>query len=267
MFNANYNIVKLIDEKLSEQKNLQLKLLVNENFIVIVVFNSDKVFKFFEVEIIKPNLQPLQFYFDYIFENLVVHKNFINSEAVFLTEYFVIMPNIIYAKEEGENLLKFTTQLPSNYVIREDALHDFKIVFAINFDVKNYLEKTIKNIKFSSSAFCLLNVFLNKTEFTKTDALINFTASQMEVVLKKENKLQLYNLFKFNNDEDALYYILFIIEQYNLNVLSCKFCVSGQIDKNENIILKLKKYIKNVEIGSLNTNYFTTKHLYYSLIN
>ncbi|MFN8229295.1 MAG: DUF3822 family protein [Bacteroidia bacterium] len=267
MFNANYNIVKLVDEKITEQKNLQLKLLINENFIVVVVFNSDKVFKFFEIEITKPNLQPLQFYLDYIFENLLAHKNFINSEAFFLTEYFVILPNVIYAKEESENLLKFTTQFPSNYVTREDALHDFKIVYAINLDVKNYLEKTIKNIKFSSSAFGLLNVFLNKTEFTKTDALINFTASQMEVVLKTENKLQLYNLFKFNNDEDALYYVLFIIEQYNLNVLTCKFCVCGQIDKNESIVSKLKKYIKNVEIGSLNTNYFSSKHLYYSLIN
>ncbi len=36
-------------------------------------------------------------------------------------------------------------------------------------------------------------------------------SSQMEVVLKIENKLQLYNVFNFSDDEDALYYILFII--------------------------------------------------------
>ena len=30
--------------------------LINENFIVVVVFNSDKVFKFFEIEITKPSI-------------------------------------------------------------------------------------------------------------------------------------------------------------------------------------------------------------------
>ena len=86
---------------------------------------------------------------------------------IFLTEYFVILPNVLYIKEENENILKFTTQLQPNYVIKEDILHDFTIVYGINLEVKNYLEKTIKNIKFKSSAYSLINAFVNKTEFSK----------------------------------------------------------------------------------------------------
>ena len=267
MLNVNYNILKRVDEKLIDQKNSHLKLLISENFVVIVVFSSDKIVKFFEIEIVKPNLQPLQIHLDYIIENLLVHKIYQNSEVIFLNEYFVILPNVLYIKEENENILKFTTQLQPNYVIKEDILHDFTIVYGINLEVKNYLEKTIKNIKFKSSAYSLINAFVNKTEFSKTDLLINFMSSQMEVVLKIENKLQLYNVFNFSDDEDALYYILFIIEQYNLNVMTCKLCVCGQIDKRESILSKLKKYIKYVDIANFSSTNFQHKQYYYSLLN
>jgi hypothetical protein len=93
------------------------------------------------------------------------------------------------------------------------------------------------------------------------------------VVVKQEQKLVLANQFSIKTQEDVLYYVLFILEQYQLNPLTATITIVGNLDSNSSLISSLKKYIKNIRLGlghkSINWTSVTgtPQHFNYTLLN
>jgi hypothetical protein len=68
----------------------------------------------------------------------------------------------------------------------------------------------------------------------------------IEIAAKSNNNLLFYNVFSFENNEDVLYYLLFMMEQFSLNPLSTRLLIGGQVQTNDSLIISIKKYIKHV---------------------
>jgi len=92
-------------------------------------------------------------------------------------------------------------------------------------------------------------------------------------LLKQDHKLILANQFSIKTQEDVLYYVLFILEQYTLNPLTVNITLVGNIESTSTLITSLKKYIKNIRlgIGHKSTNWESIsgspQHFNYTLIN
>ena len=71
----------------------------------------------------------------------------------------------------------------------------------------------------------------------------------------------------------VLYYVLFILEQYQLNPLTTNITVIGNIETTDELIISIKKYIKNIHLAIGNKNLVWAnitgmpQHYNYSLVN
>ena len=57
-----------------------------------------------------------------------------------------------------------------------------------------------------------------------------------------------YNTFEFVSREDIIYYILFTVDQLNLNPEETPIVISGKISKEDEYYKIIYKYIRNVSI-------------------
>jgi len=75
---------------------------------------------------------------------------------------------------------------------------------------------------------------------------INVSNQNLEIVVLKNKKLELYNIFSFTTKEDFIYYILFVAEQLKLNPEEINVILLGAIEKESELFTILYQYIRNV---------------------
>ena len=59
----------------------------------------------------------------------------------------------------------------------------------------------------------------------------------IEIAAKEKNDLLFYNVFNYDTNEDILYYLLFMMEQFNLSPLLVKLSICGEMQTQDPLIL------------------------------
>ena len=101
----------------------------------------------------------------------------------------------------------------------------------------------------------------------------NVNNTHIEFVVKNEHELVLVNQFAVNTEQDVLYYLLFLLEQHQLNPLTAKICVTGNIASDSELVSVLKKYIANLRLAGGNKSLIYSavegipQHFNYTLLN
>jgi len=191
-------------------------------------------------------------------------------------------------------LNKDFTLLPESYSDSNDikAFLSFSSGIA---EVKNPLAHSIKNVKFCYTyeqelvqalekafpgaiikhAGAINNeLFFSNHSLSNANLFLTINDGLIEIAAKEKNDLLFYNVFNYENNEDVLYYLLFMMEQFNLNPLQIKLVISGQVQTTDPLILSIKKYIKQVSFVVHNTEIKLDgeltklpQHFYFTLLN
>lgn len=189
-----------------------------------------------------------------VFLNAVKHYQFgkKNFEKVFInyhTALFTLCPSSFYIKENLRTILEFNVGSTGQQFIETDDINsDIKLIYAVDEQLKSTLNTLFPNHHLQNSVSILSKLMLQSEELNKENILLSVYQNHIEVVVKDGHKLLLANQYNSKNQEDILYYVLFILEQYQLNPLFVNLSICGNIDSNNSLIQSLKKYIKNVRL-------------------
>ncbi|MES2516014.1 MAG: DUF3822 family protein [Bacteroidota bacterium] len=192
----------------------------------------------------------------------------------YFTHQFTLCPTAFYNNEHNRAMLEFNNGSISNQLIFTDDINaDIKLIYAVDEALKSTLDQLFPHHQLKHSLTVLSKLTLLSEELSKEQIVLAVSANHIEVVVKQDHNLLLANQFSTKTQEDVLYYALFIIEQYQLNPLTANITITGNVDSNSEMILSLKKYIKNVHLASgnksINWSNLTgaPQHFNYTLIN
>lgn len=202
-------------------------------------------------------------------------KNNYSTVYVMLSHaQFTLCPIHFYNQENLRSILEFNVGSVNNQLVQTDDIsHDIKLIYAVEEQLKSTLNNIFPNHHLNHSISISAKLMLNSEELTKESILLAVHANYIEVIVKQEQKLLLANQYATKTDEDILYFVLFILEQYQLNPLLVNVTVTGNIKSDTDLITSLKKYIKNVRLArghkSLNWQAVSgmPQHFYYTLSN
>ncbi len=192
----------------------------------------------------------------------------------YFTKQFTLCPTDLYSDESKKKLLEFNVGDIDNQLVGvNDITPDIKLIFAINEILKSTIDQVFPQHHLKHSLCSLAQLALHADEFTKEQIVIEVHQHTMEVVVKNNNKLLLANTYEVKSTEDVLYYVLFIIEQFEFNPLTVGVAVAGNFESTSPIIVTLKKYIKSVKLAKghkqINWSHLTgmPQHHNYLLLN
>lgn len=165
-------------------------------------------------------------------------------------ELFTLVPEQLYTKDNEAELLNYT--LPER--LRTDLVFSNRLSqygLQCIFSVDSSFNKTLGEIFQPSQLFhCSTSTITafaqNKDKGIKT-VFVNFVDGKMEVVrFKADGKLLFYNIFSINTAEDVLYYLLYSIKTTTPDTMPERIVLAGDIEKEANIFLLLKKYFSTL---------------------
>ncbi|TVZ14971.1 DUF3822 family protein [Maribacter sp. MAR_2009_72] len=199
-------------------------------------------------------------------EVITVHRNTL----------FGLVPKSLFNEDNLLEYLKFNTKVLANDVLAYDEVEnqDLIIVYVPYMNVNNYIYDLFGEFTYMHNSTVLLQSLMNNlNQDQEPVCYIHVKEVQMDVTVLNQRKLILYNSFTYSTKEDFIYYVLFVLEQLNLDPKTTNVKVFGTIDQDDPIFQLCHTYIKHLSIftptipSSINMESPFTSTMDFTLIN
>ena len=192
-----------------------------------------------------------------------VFKNFLEENAyqdfdrvttIFIDQPATFVPNKLYNEKNIELYLSQNISLNPLLQISREITQDEEIVVLYESDKnrEDTLRHYFKNIDFSHFSVILYDL-IQQVALTneKTEMYINMQNNQFDLLVFNSGKLMFYNSFPHKNEEDFLYYLFAMAEQYSLDPDLYSIHFLGKYSRFNSYYEALKNYHKEIEYTEL----------------
>jgi hypothetical protein len=158
--------------------------------------------------------------------------------------------------------------------VRRVELGTISLCYLPDSDLLALLEKTFSNATIRHTAAVNINLLFEQHSLKESNLLLVIGKSVIEIAARHESDLLFYNVFSYETNEDILYYLLFAMEQFNLNPLYVKLAIASERETDDELFKTFKKYIKHVKYCVNDPSILLTNevaqlpsHYYFTVLN
>ena len=193
-------------------------------------------------------------------------KNFEYFSIIFFQQPSTLIPTIFFDKNRLDDYLSFYFKKSEIEIIIYDELkkEDSTNVYSIPKKLYNVIEKLDVNFNIFHYNSILIKKVLNlcSTEKFSKQLFIHLHFDAMDIFLVENNKLIFYNRFVVKNENDFMYYLFFVVEQFGLDPNNFEIQFLGRIDAFESYydIVKNYHYYITFSNDNLSTKTDFSKH-------
>ena len=179
---------------------------------------------------------------DYAFTAVIaIHRNTL----------FSLVPQPLFDPDQLANYLKFNAKILATDHLDYDLIQglDTANVYVPFANVNNYLYDLFGEFEFKHSGTVLLETLV-KLPSSRQGSLcyLHLAESQMDLALFSNKKLVFYNSFQIHSPEDALYFLLFTLEQLEMDSDTLKLRLLGEVQEGDPVYELCSEYLENVSL-------------------
>jgi hypothetical protein len=174
-------------------------------------------------------------------EVVVVHRNIL----------FGLVPKSLFNPDHLFEYLKFNTKVLGTDVLSYDMVenHELVNVYVPYMNINNYIYELFGEFTYMHNGTVLLQALMNnQTQNQETICYVHVSKSQLDITVLDQRKLLLYNSFLYATKEDFAYYLLFVLEQLELEPKTAIVKLFGSIEEDDPIYQLCFSYIQNISI-------------------
>mgnify|MGYP001097109248 CR=1 FL=1 len=187
-------------------------------------------------------------------------KNEFGSVMVFYeTIAATLVPTSLFDPDEKDSIAAFNFDVPRNHQVVYDKIDNPEA--HILYPVPEGLIESVKSIypeaKFRSQVGALAEIILISTKNLPVEnrIFVHVRQSNLDIVITAGKELLFCNSFGYKTREDFIYYIIFVLEQLNINPEEIDLVFSGMIDHRSELFDISYKYVRNVDFQPLPPSY------------
>jgi hypothetical protein len=193
-------------------------------------------------------------FFQTVFASDDVLRNYNPSKKVLSiqTNACALTPDPLFSRENMRDGLSLVSRVKHSDIVYSDFLPianthlTYNIPFEFNSAISNYFSGA--SLVNSLSSFIEIHLMNNKHRQYPA-VMVNVRKHTMDVVVCKGNELLFCNSFEHQTGEDFIYYLLYVMEQLELNPDVHQVIVFGEIERNSSAWLIAQKYIRYLMLG------------------
>jgi hypothetical protein len=170
-----------------------------------------------------------------------------NLQVVSYHRPSTFVPAVFFEEKLLPNYLRFAGEQDKGSISKFDVLENENTinVYAIPKDISELLNSSLKN-----NFLCHYNTLLYKEVVAlsksvgknKFQLFIHLQSGGMDLYLTENTNMVFQNFFYLKNEEEFLYYVFFVVEQYQLKPQEFEIVFLGEIKNFNSYYEALKKY-------------------------
>lgn len=170
--------------------------------------------------------------------------------------YNTLVPAPLFDEKEKAVYLAFVQQYRDSSRVSADELKSAGAwnVYYLSNSIVHKIKEIWANARVSHLSSALVESLLvaNRNQIAEPAAFVNIRNNSFDLVVIAADKLLFYNNFKARHPEDFLYFLLFSLDQQDLNPETVNLSLMGNITVDHPIYEAVWKYIRNVRFASYN---------------
>jgi hypothetical protein len=164
-----------------------------------------------------------------------------------------LIPKPLFSEANIHDYLMLNVSDNKKKIIKYDALSLLEAVniFTLHPLINEILTDYFKNasIHHHSSALIQTLLLMNKNISLETGVFVHVRKSNFDIVIIRNNNLIFFNSFHYQSREDFIYYLIFVLEQLNLNPEETHVVLLGNVSKISDVYEITYKYIRRIGFG------------------
>jgi len=167
------------------------------------------------------------------------------------------VPQALFNEDSLVDYLKFNNKIFESDFIAHDVLTipEMVSVYVPFVNLNNYFFDRFTDFEYQHANTILVQQVLQKAAVFTNKLYCNVHQNSFELIHIKDGKLNLFNSFNYNTKEDFIYYLLFTIEQLQLDTETIELILLGDIGVDDDLYSICYEYIRKVSFGSRNTQF------------
>ena len=174
-------------------------------------------------------------------EVIVLHDSNLNT----------FVPTALFDEEFMGSSLQYNTKVFETDFFAFDALPNYEMnhVFIPYVNINNFLFDQFSTFNYKHVNTILVSKLLELSKnIDEKQVFVHFSKNKFEIIVVQNQKLLLFNSFDFVTKEDFIYFLLFTIEQLNLNPEHFKLQLLGLISEESELFEIAYKFVRNVSL-------------------
>ena len=243
--------IHLVDQdflpKHSEKCNLLVRI-SDEKLSYSVLNQNDKQLKALVETAINPTLQGLK---AAIAMEPLLQASYKKVKISIETSKFTFIPAEIYSEVDLASYAIFTYPLAkSTILVRSILSAGIKNISAIDEGLLDYLLAYFNDPLIVNQVNPLTEAALHLYPKSRQNRLfLQFNNSSFEALLIKTGQIEHYNLFKIETSEEFNYFLLAIINEFELSYANTDIVISGEITHDDDYCSKIQKYFSAISFA------------------
>lgn len=272
------------DESLNKAhtKSYRLSIQLATDGFSFALFNTLNS-KFLSIESVELNApdQPEEFishFNHFVSEHPWMKADFEQTTILYESPVSTLIPGALYNPDDKDLLARFNFRVEAESTVMTDKLvnADAHLLYTIPQAIQSMLNRLFPGHSMQAHTTALIEeiMILNKNQPAGKRMFVNVRKGQLDVVIIEGKQLLFFNSFPYHSKQDFIYYIIFVIEQLNLNPEEIELKFSGKIDKASTLFDMAWKYIRNIQFQEYSATYRYSyvfndvpSHRFFTLIN
>lgn len=174
-----------------------------------------------------------------------------------------LIPDEFYDVDNAKALLQFNHPLSVDSHILHDSIEPLQAtnVYALPQILIDRVKKTWSNAHIVHEATIFIESILKERSSDYTTVYVNVKSRDFDLAIVQNQHLTFYNNFKFDTQDDFAYYLLYSLEQYQVNPRQTPIYFTGMINGNSEIIRLCERYIKDLRFFNVDSRIALDAHV------
>lgn len=190
------------------------------------------------------------------FSSIGIHIfNFNSIRVVCPSERNTWVPFKLYDQSNNKEYLKTVAPVYSNDTIIANTVKEIDAVNIFAYPLQKYsgIKIIMPKADYVSPSQVLAKYAFEVSSFMKNTFIIYKREGGADLVIFKGNQFTLSNSFNYKTPDDLIYFILYTLQQLEINTAEVNLMLTGNSYSNEELLL-LKRYVKNVVYANCSEN-------------
>lgn len=230
---------------------MSIQLSLNGLSFCITNLDSDQVIQSEQIQYFQPisiaNLP--EELINFLDKHNVMNQDYQQILVIHNNPWYSLVPSSLYDPKNLSDYLKYNTSLLADDNPAIDYLVDLDthIVYIPFTHVNNLLLDRFSSFDFMHHSSVLLkHLYPVQKQLEKNKVFAYVEGHSMSLTVFKDKKLALFNVFEIQNPDELLYYLLFSLEQLDLDTETIELELFGAIKKDDYKHKRIFEFIGNV---------------------
>jgi hypothetical protein len=201
---------------------------------------------------------PLASFTEIVRNSKILNLNFEQVQLQWISNKTIIIPSDFFSRDFAYESFQLSHNMAESESLLWNELTELNawLVFSMPNDIAEFVHSHFNSCQIFHHSFPFYKDALNqKPEEAHPSVYVNIQNNFFHAILPDRNGKHFINTFSYSTDSDLAYYILNIYKQQKLNNERSKLIVDGAIQENSKVIVLLKKYLGQVELKKLPSEY------------